>query len=355
MDPSENCKTDSNGHSSDCDVNFKTTCNNENNMSKREMRRIKRMIRLKEANKEKRRNEKVKRKISWKKRKEEGQDMGTSRKTLKLNTMEKSKCKQKIVIDCSFDHLMNDREISSLVSQIQHCYGTNRRTENPVQFYLTDFCGKLKEKLEGFGHYKSWDLNIKKESYTDVFDKKDLVYLSSESTNVLEHLDDEKIYIIGGLVDHNHHKGICYELALSNGISHAQLPIGNFMELKSRKVLAINHVFDILIKFTETGNWKEAFNTVIPLRKGMVEKENNRLFSSNKIISKDENTKCEKDNDGVCSNNIIISTNEDVIVEKENNNIFPSNEIKLSIENVNEKVNDKLFSSKIINYKDEKS
>lgn len=40
-------------------------------------------------------------------------------------------------------------------------------------------------------------------SFYEVFDKKDLVYLSPESPNVLTEIDHAKVYVIGGLVDHN--------------------------------------------------------------------------------------------------------------------------------------------------------
>lgn len=50
------------------------------------------------------------------------------------------------------------------------------------------------------------DIHIRTEHYTEVVSREELVYLTSDSPNVLTELDPKKAYVIGGLVDHNHHK-----------------------------------------------------------------------------------------------------------------------------------------------------
>ena len=90
---------------------------------------------------------------------------------------------------------------------------------------------------------------------------------------MLTELEDDKFYVIGGLVDHNSHKGLCHKEATALGIQTARLPIDQFIHLNSRKVLTVNHVFEILAAVSEGKGWKEALLKTIPERKGVAAKE----------------------------------------------------------------------------------
>jgi len=94
-----------------------------------------------------------------------------------------------------------------------------------------------------------------------------VVYLTADSPHTISSLSPNTSYIIGGIVDKNRHKGICYKRACERGIPTAKLPIGEYMTMQSRSVLAVNHVVEIMLKWLETGDWGEAFLSVIPKRK----------------------------------------------------------------------------------------
>ena len=75
--------------------------------------------------------------------------------------------------------------------------------------------------------------------------------------------------------------GVCHSSAVERGFTHARLPIDEFMDMKTRKVLTVNHVFDILASASNGNNWKDAFISAIPSRKGAVAKEEEEAAKTN--------------------------------------------------------------------------
>ncbi|KAF4556140.1 tRNA (guanine(9)-N1)-methyltransferase-like protein [Elsinoe fawcettii] len=96
----------------------------------------------------------------------------------------------------------------------------------------------------------------------------EVIYLTSESPDTLTELKPYCTYIVGGLVDKNREKGICYKRAKEAGVKTARLPIGDYLEMTSRKVLATNHVVEIMLKWLEYEDWGKSFLEIIPKRKG---------------------------------------------------------------------------------------
>lgn len=210
-----------------------------------------------------------------------------------------------IVIDCGFDELMSEKECKSLGAQITRCYSDNQKAPFKANLVISSFGGRLKERFNNIlsGHYSSWkgarflevdfyeageqakewmkgargeklsgalahkDISDQPSS-TEEQEAGELVYLTSDSPDTLTELKPYSTYIIGGIVDRNRHKGICYKRAMDRGVKTARLPIGDYMHMTSRFVLATNHVSEIMLRWLELGDWGEAFLRVIPKRKG---------------------------------------------------------------------------------------
>ncbi|KAK7176909.1 hypothetical protein R3I93_000984 [Phoxinus phoxinus] len=246
-----------------------------------------------ELRKQKRKERKQQRKLERQAQADDGVEW-TGKKRLRRSAEPSS---LRLVIDCSFDNLMLLKDVKKLHKQIQRSYAENRRTLHPVQFYLTSHGGQLKQIMDEIN--KGWvnwkDVHVKPEAFHEILSKDDLVYLTSDSPNVLEELDEAKAYVIGGLVDHNHHKGITFGRAQELGIAHAQLPLGSFVKMNSRKVLAVNHVFEIILAFLEKRDWQEAFFTVLPQRKGAVPVgQEDKLGEGNDEEDSDEDSDAEQ-------------------------------------------------------------
>ncbi|PFH62997.1 hypothetical protein XA68_10409 [Ophiocordyceps unilateralis] len=227
-----------------------------------------------------------------------------------------------IVIDCDFEAYMTDKERVSLASQVTRCYSDNRNARCRAHLWVAGWRGKIRDRFRlvladqqrhwkgvGFveGDYLACADDARRrmaeqpvdtlqgplapsQSGTDedeawIKDEiepfpisepepplnpayGDVVYLTSESPYTLRRLEPNTVYVVGGLVDRNREKGLCYRRARERGIRTARLPITDFMRMQSRRVLATNHVVEILLRWLECGDWGEAFLAVIPKRKG---------------------------------------------------------------------------------------
>lgn len=129
-----------------------------------------------------------------------------TRKKLKETTMANSQCKVSVILDLDFENYMDDKSIAKCIKQVNHCYSINRRSNNPLQIHVTSLNGKMKTEISKHSGYHNWDVNFHESHYTQLFERSKIVYLTAESENVLETFEDDKFYVIGGLVDHNSHK-----------------------------------------------------------------------------------------------------------------------------------------------------
>ncbi|KAJ5220324.1 hypothetical protein N7468_009528 [Penicillium chermesinum] len=202
-----------------------------------------------------------------------------------------------IVIDCGYDDLMNVKERISLASQLTRVYSENTRAPWRSHLMFSSFDKLLKERFDTvLVAHKNWKgIQIIQEDFAraaelakehmaspkggalvgpfaDQTEAKpedgEVIYLSSDSPNTLTELKPYSTYIIGGLVDKNRYKAVCYKEALKKGMKTAKLPIGQYIQMASRTVLTTNHVVDIMLNWLELKDWGEAFMKVIPPRKG---------------------------------------------------------------------------------------
>lgn len=244
------------------------------------------------------------------------------------------------VLDCDFDDLMLDKERISMAAQLTRCYSDNHKAPFKAHLAMCSFGGKLKDRFENVlsGHHHSWkgvtflsgdfveaadqakewmkgndggelagmfaaEYQHEEPAMAENTESGEVVYLTSDSPHTLTELRPYSTYVIGAIVDKNRHKGICYKRAMDRGIKTAKLPIGDYMQMTSRFVLATNHVAEIMLRWLELGNWGEAFLRVVPKRKGGVLKvrracindtpeELNLGTSTNSLEQADEETDC---------------------------------------------------------------
>jgi tRNA (guanine9-N1)-methyltransferase len=268
-------------------------------MSKNQWKRQLKYVKVQEAKRRKKEHERSQKLVQAK---EAGRDLQAERLQQERNQrdgtgwarrnerwrmhFDEHRCRYRVAIDCSFDEHMSDKEINSLASQLRYCYAENKRARHPIQVTVTGLqkdgrtMGMLRH-VAGLDqwHFRAFDITEK--DIDKAFDKDKLVYLTSDSDNVLNELQDDKVYIIGGIVDRNRLKRAAMNKAESLGIATARLPISDHLNMVSTKVLTTNHVFNILLRWRECDkDWKKTLLAVLPQRKAAEDKRDSKQEGS---------------------------------------------------------------------------
>ncbi|KAM4888689.1 tRNA methyltransferase 10 homolog C isoform 2-T5 [Thomomys bottae] len=178
---------------------------------------------------------------------------------------------QPLVFDMAYDTYMNSRELKNAVSQLLESEGCNRRNIDPFHIY---FCN-LKMDSTYYGellrcYKKKWDklfLTATEKSYVDIFPKDSIIYLTSDSPNVMTTFEHDKVYVIGSIVDKNMKPGLSLAKAKQLGLATQCLPLDKYLQWSlGTKNLTLDQMTRILLCLKNTANWQEALEFV-PKRK----------------------------------------------------------------------------------------
>ena len=145
----------------------------------------------------------------------------------------------RVAIDLSFASTLSEVEQRSLWRQLQVCYGANRRAAAPLSLHLTSLAGCPSEGIElGWPPDRpppssavervralGWTVGVHEGAVTEHFDPSSVVYLSPDADTVLDKLQGDTVYVLGGLVDRSVRRGASLSRAAQLGVRTARLPL----------------------------------------------------------------------------------------------------------------------------------
>ncbi len=202
----------------------------------------------------------------------------------------------KIIFDLNYNNMMNSNELKSLVFQIALSYGINKKNKNKIAFYLSNYSNENNNIVSLFEKIgaNSWEINYSEKNFYEIEEllnlNKKFIYLSPESEYDLEEVNDNYIFVIGGLIDKTIIKNKSLERAINIenkkiiDIETRRLPLKKYIGNIFKTELNINTVVEILSNYLDTKDWKNSILKVLPLRNLRIKNHNN----NNKIENLEE-------------------------------------------------------------------
>lgn len=172
-----------------------------------------------------------------------------------------------LLVDCSFDQYHKKKELVSMCRQLEYCINILRKHDSPLRIVVSGLSDQFEEVLK-IRAYQNWPIEFRRDSdLCSMFSQEKLVYLTGDSNEEMDRYEEDKVYVIGGIVDHNKLKNITLNKAKEMGIATKKFPISQYMQLKSSTILSINHSFELLMKVHNGYTWEGALQSTIPERK----------------------------------------------------------------------------------------
>ena len=268
-------------------------------------------------------------------------------KRLRESVMRRSACAPTVCIDMAYESAMQETEVHSLSKQLRFLYADNLRAARPLRIVISSFgpaeaetgdeeavadsdapspsgsvaifSRRLHEDLNRISGFPAWALTCLPQHFSHYFPSpphaplrssfaagvasSSVVYLTAESPCILYGLRADTLYVIGGLVDHNHLRGHCEREAQRLQLRTARLPIADIMRTEGgvgrRTVITVNQVFRCLLECWQQqqrdgeagegkeeeqqqqqeeaahgweARWAEVFSKTLPARAGWVVK-----------------------------------------------------------------------------------
>ncbi|CAI2320346.1 unnamed protein product [Caenorhabditis sp. 36 PRJEB53466] len=183
-----------------------------------------------------------------------------------------------LAVDCQFLEHLSHRGRALTAMQLQYLAVQNREKTDPFRLFFVNFHSSSPEirelertKLSFLRQQAGLNPVLSDQGLRETFQGKEVIYLSPDAEEELETVDDNKVYVLGGIVDRVPEPGIArrasLEAAHAQGVSARKLPIDRYVQFRSgTKFLTLLAVADILREVNESGNWKKAMETAIPVR-----------------------------------------------------------------------------------------
>lgn len=175
-----------------------------------------------------------------------------------------------VVLDLWYTKSSSQRECNSIAKQISCFYGKMKHFQGILHLSMCSYKGGCMEMACAKQGMAKW-LDVEKSS-DDLNEwiggrNKQVIYLTPDSNNVLEKVDDRVIYVIGGIADKSVRKNESLHRANVYQYTTARLPVKEYLHTKSTTVvLNIDSVLGILVDMYRDGNWKTALERNIPKR-----------------------------------------------------------------------------------------